>query len=445
MACNLTNPNSGPPTLVPYTTDVVATSSLQPTLGFATIVPGQEAQPTAIGLEAQVEVQLHNMMNQVEADRLMFHIDNLVGFHTRHTYSTTSSAGQGIGAAYTYIMNQLLQIRTAAPEHFAVFPYGHPYEISATSEQSTRHNIVAYLRGMDIGAGTIIIGAHYDSRTDDGTDSTSYAPGADDNGSGVAALLELARILSRYPQRSTIMFVFFSGEEQGRLGSRAFVKDYVNNTLQPYDTFMINLDTIGSWNASDGSINDTTIRVYSPGPNDSPSRQLARTLDFIAHNHNLNLDIKLEDGLDRDGRWGDQQSFSDAGYPAIRFIEALEDHYNRESRDTIDGVEASYLVNSTQTVLGVVLSLAGGPRPPSNIALRDNADGTASLVWEIVPEAERYVVALRRASSLGVNNHFVVTENTTTWNGWNDYEAVSIGAIDGNGLIGPLSLERRIQ
>lgn len=441
LACNLSNPEP-PPTLVPRSPAV--TPQPPPTLGFSTPIPGQEAQPTVVALNRTVEAEMYNLMNQVEADRLMYHVSTLVSFQTRHVGSPLDSLDRGIGAAYNYIMQHFLAIQAQSP-NFQVFPEGQRFTMPQTT--NPQRNVIGILQGMETGAGIIIVGAHYDSRTDNLDDAVSYAPGADDNGSGVAAVMELARILSRYPQRSTIIFILFAGEEQGRYGSKAFVQEYLQgpNNISPDYTYMLNLDTIGSWNDSRGNINDRDIRIFSSPPNDSRSRQLARTIQFIGFNHGLSLNIIMYDGIDREGRWGDHQSFDEQGYPAVRFIEALEDSAFREGRDLLEKVEPEYLVKSTRTVLGVILSLAGGPRPPRNYTLRNNGDGTAYLVWEPVPGAASYIVALRRAGSLEVSTQFVVTEaRTASWDRWWDFEAVSISAVDANGLIGPLSDEYKI-
>jgi len=442
IACNLTSTES-PPTIVPRTS-IAATPG--PTLGFATQPPGAGGNvvATTIAQQTQVDVEIYNLLNEVQQDRLYTHVDALVNFHTRHANSTQTSLDRGVGAAFNYINNQMKAIQQRHPEHFTVFPDGHEFTMAYNGLESTQRNVVAILQGTEAGAGTIIVGAHYDSRTDNQNDASGYAPGAVDNGSGVAAVLELARVLADKPQRATIMFVLFAAEEVGRVGSREFVQNYLQRyNFSTEDTYMINLDTIGSWNDSEGNINDAEIRVFSPGPNNSPSRQLARTIDFIGFNFGLDLDPILIDGLDRDGRWGDQQSFSDEGYPAVRFIEALEDHYNREGRDTIDKLEPAYLAKSTRTVLGVIMSLSGGPRPPTNMALRPgNNPEEQYLIWEPVPDAASYIVGVRRAGDLNVSAQFNVVEpRTADWGRWREFEAVSIAAVDANGMIGPLSDE----
>jgi leucyl aminopeptidase len=436
LACNLTS-NDKPPTLIPQGPIGVPT---QATLGYVA-PPADASEVTVVAANPSIDIEMFNLVNEVQSDRLMLHISNLVGFHTRHINSLLTSQTEGIGAAANYILRQFEDIRADHPD-FAVFP--HTFQGFYNDKQSNQRNIIGILQGTDQNAGVILIGAHYDSRNDDLDDAVGASPGADDNGSGVAAVLELARILSQRSHRSTIIFALFSAEEEGRQGSKAFVQDYILHYQIPLIA-MINIDTIGSWNAPDGTINDRDIRAFSTGPNDSLARQLARMANFFSYYHALSLTIQVQDRMDREGRYGDHESFTEANYPAIRFIEALEDTPNRDSKDNYNGVEAAYLVDATKTILGVVTALADGLRPPRNVVLRDSGDGSQTLVWEPVDGAARYVVALRRPNSLIYDQHFITLGATSgAWSGWSAYEAVAIAAEDANGLVGPFSLEYKI-
>lgn len=393
--------------------------------------------PPAPAIGAQVD--LINLLGQVQEDRLMAHIAALVGVQTRHVNSPQDVNGYGIGAAADYITGQLRAIQNASNGNFSVFD--HPFVLNYNNIITQQRNIVGVLQGVQADAGVIIVGAHYDSRTWNLTDAEGYAPGADDNASGVAAVIEMARILSQRPRRATVLFVLFSAEETGRQGSIAFVADYLR-AFDIGDVMMLNLDTIGSWNDERGNINRTDIRLYSAPPNTGQSRHLARTINFIGYFYNLDLNIQLQDAIDREGRFGDHNSFEEAGYPAVRFIEALEDTPNREGADTINHVESAYLAAATRTALGTLESLADGILPPDNISFRRNADGTAAAAWEPPAGAARYVVALRRPGSLIFDRHFIIeTNRTEDWNGWWEFEAFAIAAIDGRGTLGRFSTE----
>ncbi len=295
------------------------------------------------------------------------------------------------------------------------------------------------------GGGIILIGAHYDSRSIDPNDATYPAPGADDDGSGIAALIEMARILSAQPHRATIMFVAFGAEEVGRKGSIAFVQ-YLQSKGIAVDA-MLNMDIIGSETGPNGEIDDKHLRIFSVGPNDtSPSRQLARNIALVDQQLLTPLSIAIQDvdGGDRTGRYSDHLSFSEAGFPAVRFIESLEDTARQHTpADTHDDVQASYLVASTQTVLTSLVSLSDGPPPPANISLRDDDDGKRTLVWESVPGAVSYVIGLRQPNGLVYNTTFPWIGNSVDWDGFvpSLFTGLVICSVDQNGLIGPPSRE----
>lgn len=365
LACNLSSPDE-PPTILPR-----ATNTPPPTISYATLSPDElpQAASTAVAGVPQVDTDLLNLLNEIETDRLMLHIDTLQNFRTRHVNSTQDMADQGIGAAYNYIMGQFEQIVASSQARLTVFPQ--PFEVTWANVTSEQKNIVAFISGTEADAGVIVIGAHYDSISIDVEDGRAYAPGANDNGSGTAALIEMARVLSTRQYRASIMFVAFAAEEVNRLGSLAFVNSY----LLPREIdvkAMINMDLIGSYYGPGGTIDDRNIRIFSAGPNNSNSRHLARMIELMALRHAPNMNVNIQDGLDRENRYGDHQSFSDMGIPAVRFTQSLEDYSRQHNdRDTIDGVQGVYLTRATQTILAAVTAMADGPRAPGNIALRD--------------------------------------------------------------------------
>lgn len=445
-ACGATNEST--PSLV-NTPRSLPTPASQAVLGYSTPLPN--AAPSATPVREQIDVQLSSQRTQVSADRMMRDIRALQNFETRHVNSSDpDNPNRGILAAHDYLLQEMQLIASLTPPDVAFAIDSQGFEGFFNDTTTEQYNIIGRLQGTELGAGTIVIGAHYDSRTDNLNNANDYAPGADDNGSGVAGVLELARILSQSRHRASIIFVLFSAEEVGRQGSRAFVGDYVRR--HSVDVIaMLNLDTIGSNNDPNGTINDREIRLFSDDDptNTSPSRHLARMIEFFGQNHSYPLGIDFQPALDRDGRYGDQQSFSDRGYPAVRFIEALEDTPNREGDDLIDHIEPDYLLQSTQTILGVVRSLADGLQPPTNISLTDlgsvseNGNSQAQLTWNEVPDASRYIVVLRPIGSLtyDVSQQFTVEASGVIWDRFTNFEALAIASVDENGLIGRLSEE----
>lgn len=436
LACNLSS-DTVPPTIVPR-----ATATPPPTIGYATLAPEElPAQATSMP-QVRTESALLDVINEVQPDRLFSHITTMQNFFTRHVNSTQSDNSRGIGAAYQYITDQFSAIRDSSAGRFQLMP-PHEFTVTWAGQQSLQRNIVGVIGGTETGAGIILLGAHYDSTSANFEDGAAFAPGANDNASGVAALIEIARIMSQRQHRSTIMFVAFAAEEIQRQGSIAFVRDYLLPSNIKIDA-MINMDIIGSSTASNGSVDDARIRLYSVEPNDSSSRQLARVINLAAVRHAPGMTVELQGIGDREGRYSDHLSFSDAGFAAVRFIESLENP-NRQHNDldTVQNVRASYLVRSTQTILAATSVLADGPRPPQNISLRDDGNGLRTLVWETIPDATSYLVALRRPGSLIYDNYFEVASNSVTWEGFRSdrFAAVAIAAQDRTGLMGPLSFE----
>ncbi len=447
LACNLSG-SPEPPTVAPR-----ATSTPPPTIGYATLSPAElpteaatQAPQVAVAA-APVEADLLNLTNLVEADRLMFYIDSLQNMGTRHVNSAVNRADWGIGAAYNYVVAQFEQFRAQSQGRLTVF--SQPFAVEWAGVRSQGQNVVAFLNGTEAGAGTIVVGAHYDSITINYENANVPAPGANDNGSGMAVLLELARILSQRPHRASIMFVAFAAEEVGRQGSAAFVKQYLV-PRQIDISAMLNMDIVGSQFGPGGAVDDRNLRLFSAGPDDSPSRHLARTLNLIGFNHVPFMNLLTQNSIDREGRYGDHMTFTDAGYAAVRFTQPLDDPaYNHNDRDTLDNVQAGYLSRVTQTLLTLLTALADGPRPPRDIVLRDAGTGVRTLVWEPVADAAGYIVALRRPGALDYEQ-FEITDPTVTsvtWDGFvpDRFTALAIAAKDARGLMGPLSQEFKIR
>ncbi len=433
IACNLGTSDSSPPTLAPLPSPTV-----QATLGYADARPVRLPDVGATPLPPSDDT-MQQLLELVESDRLMSHIRSLQDLGTRHISSTQSSASEGIGAARRYIKDQFEIFRAASGGKFYTFEVGFQ-AYTTPDEKTSQYNIVGAISGTELNAGAIIVGAHYDSIGTPRDSGTVFAPGANDNGSGVAAVLELARIMSASQYKATVMFALFSAEEIQRQGSIAFARWLADDNVDVLG--MINLDTIGNIHDFVGNREDRYLRVFSEGPNDtSVSRRLAREANFLGHNYNLAMDLRVMDAVDRENRYGDHQSFSDLGYPAIRFINAFEEKRNADPTDTIEFIEPDYLRRSTQAALALVTALAEGPRPPANIALRERDGGKKELVWEPVQDAVSYIIALRPPGSLIYADQLPINETKVLWAGFTDYAGIAIAARDSRGLIGPLSRE----
>jgi len=436
LACNLSS-DSRPPTIVPQ----LPSPTPPPTIGYATLEPDELPDQATIAATNRDETVLLNLLTQVQQDRLMMHVSRLQGFGTRHFGSTFPDPNFGVNAAANYILQEFNSIRDQSQGRFSATVQ--PFEFTYEGKGYTGQNVIGILSGYEAGAGVIVVGAHYDSISTERDNPNAPAPGANDNATGVAAVLEVARIMSQQQPRATVIFVAFGVEEINRVGSIAFVNNYiVGNNIDV--SAMINMDIIGSSTGPNGATIDDRIRLYSAIPNESGSRNLARGLHLIARRLIPMMSINLEAASDREGRYSDHISFNDAGISAVRFIEYLEDNTrNHSDRDTIDNVRPVYLTRATQTILGVTTSLADGPRPPRSISLRDAGNGNRLLVWETTPGATSYTVALREPGSLGYNYFFDVNSNSVEWDGFtaSRWEAIAVAARDERGLIGPMSAE----
>lgn len=434
LACNLSG-SEAPPTIVPRATDTPL-----PTIGYATLSP--EELPQTVVTAAPPDANLSSLLNRVESDRLFLHVDALQRLYTRHVNSP-DQPDRGIAAAYRYVRAQFEEIQKASGGSFSIFD--HPFTLDWAGVTTVQYNVVGIIQGKEVGGGIVLVGAHYDSIGMDPEDPSYNAPGANDDASGMAALIELARILATRPHRATIMLVAFSAEEVGRKGSAAFVQ-YLQDRQIPVD-YMLNLDIIGSGDGPNGEIRDGEIRAFSAGPNESASRQLARALELVNFQYVPSMRVTVEDQVDRTGRYGDHMSFSEAGVPAVRLIEAIEERQRHHTpQDTTEDIDATYLVRATQTALASVTALADGPPPPRNISLRDNAGGTRTLVWEPSPGAAGYIVALRRPNSLYYDQQFPWNGTSVDWDGFvsSQFAALAVFAVDAGGLMGPPSPEYTI-
>jgi hypothetical protein len=432
--------DNGPATLQPRPR---FTEAPLPTLGYSTLVPEANGIPAPTPIAQVSGAQLYTLLSQITSTNLLDTIQTLQNFQTRHINSRQDSPTVGVGAAQAWLYNEFLEIQQESRGNFQAFR--HEFTAQSGGLKTTQYNIAGYIQGSVIAnpaVPAIVIGAHYDSRTDDLSDASGFAPGADDNGSGVAAVLEIARVMSQLRPRTTMIFVLFAAEEVNRQGSKAFVRDYIQFHNIPVRV-MINVDTVGSVNDPRGNVNDRELRIFSQGPDESPSRDMARMIDFMIENYSTDLKLVFVEEIDREGRFGDHFSFNEVGIPAVRIIEALEDTPNREGRDTIEYVEPEYLRKSTRTLATMMLALSDGMPHPSQVVVRDVGEGRLRVIWEPVDGATGYIVALRSPGEVTFEAQFPTLANETAFDCpcFLNYSGIAIGALNENGIIGPLSPE----
>ncbi|HOU41457.1 MAG TPA: M20/M25/M40 family metallo-hydrolase [Promineifilum sp.] len=232
--------------------------------------------------------------------------------------------------------------------------------------------------------------AHYDDRPADATDGVSRATGANDNGSGVALLLETARIMSSREWNQTVVFLATSAEEQGSFGARYFAEN----------AFLDNMNIIAALNydAVGGRAGiPQHARLFAVQYAISRHGALGRYYEYVAGLYLPTFPVLIQDALDRDGRWGDHREFVAVGFPAIRVIESVEDpELLNSNRDTWDLIDYNYLQRIVQINLAVAANLAGGPQQPQPPLVATMAEpGAYMLTWPVDPVAAGYAISFR--------------------------------------------------
>lgn len=341
--------------------------------------------------------RIEKATEQITVASLKSTIEDLVKFHTRHNLSTQSKAEVGIGAASRYIEQRLNKLREGREDFFSVerVTYRTGGKGTRIEREISLPNVIATIKGSNPQDNRVIVVlAHYDSRTENNNDSTAFAPGANDNGSGVAALMESATILAKNRLPLTIKIMFLSGEEHGLLGAA-----HMANLAKREDwnvIAVINNDMISNSQSSDTDIrNNSKLRVfsentpfveseqqakertYNSSENDSPSRQLARYIKETGERYTPNLEIKLIYRIDRFGRGGDHTPFCKQGFTAVRVCEYYENYdrthkitetiNGKEFGDVIKGVDLEYLRKNSIVNLSTVMNLAYAPAAPQNV------------------------------------------------------------------------------
>lgn len=362
----------------------------------------------------------------VSAERLRADVETMVAFGTRHTLSEQDHPTRGIGAAIRWGEATFRGISADCGGCLEVVVPERMVEGNRIPRPTRLRNVVAIQRGTERPDEVVIVQAHIDSRASDVMDFTSDAPGANDDASGSALVIEAARALSRRTHPTTIVYALLSGEEQGLYGGR-LLADYAAEQGWQVKA-VLNNDIVGNSCGSDGFCDPVHVRVFSEGPradltdalradqrrnggeNDSPGRNLSRWLDGLADEFPAGLSVRQIWRTDRMGRGGDQIPFLEKGYPAIRFSVAVEDydHQHQDLRvedgvtygDTIDEMDFGYLAKVTQLNVRALARLARTPMPPAPSAEAAVSTDTA-ISWAAVPGAASYVVWQRRTDEPG--------------------------------------------
>lgn len=361
---------------------------------------------------------LGEMADSVDPAQLRSTIQQLVGFGTRHTMSDTQSATRGIGAARRWVQERFRQISAGCGGCLEVVTPSQTFTGPRLPKPTEVMDVVGIQRGTSNPNRVILITGHLDSRVTDIMNATSDAPGADDDASGVAAAIKAARVLSRRRYPATLVFAALSGEEQGLYGGKVLA-DYAKAQGWQVEADLNN-DIVGSSRGQDGVHDNTVVRVFSEGTKatetaaqadkrrynggevDSPSRNLARYIAGLAERHLNNFRVEMVYRTDRYGRGGDQVSFLEQGFPAVRFTEGHEDytHQHQDVRvedgvrfgDSIEFVDFDYLAQVTRVNVLALAAMARAPAPPRGVHVAGAVTSDTTLTWEPVSGAAGYKV-----------------------------------------------------
>ncbi len=427
----------------------------------------------------RITIIICEINNLVSPDSLISYVEKLSSYPTRHTYSDTLSSTNGTGAARRWIHEKFNQYSTRNENRLISTYLEFDWLNGTCGDGYDLKNVVGILPGTDTSLkGTIIIEAHMDSRCEERCDTACAAPGADDNGSGTALVMELARVMSRYSFDRTIVFMTTTGEEQGLLGATAMAKFAEDHGIEIKG--VQNNDVVGGvicgQTASPpgcsppGSIDSTQLRIFAnPISHMNPHQSFARTVKMyyeekLKNNVKVPMTITIIDQEDRTGRGGDHIPFREKGYRNLRFTSAHEhgdasidsNYTDRQhtSRDIL-GVDTngdseidSFFVDKNYLARNAVINamsatlLAQGPDVPEFI-LHDEPTGLRAEI--INPTFPYYRVGVRDVTQTGFNavyrfstSSFLIPDQQA-----GDFYYVSIAAIDSNGIMSPFTTEKR--
>ncbi|MFC1729419.1 M20/M25/M40 family metallo-hydrolase [candidate division KSB1 bacterium] len=323
---------------------------------YIVVSPGVEdiQYPIIEGVQKVIDI-----VDAVSEQSLRDNLTVLQDFYTRHTNSDTVSETRGIGAARRWIFSQFENSIQENPSLIEVWYDAFEQQINS-GPLKLHKNVIYEQRGTEYPDRIFLAGAHMDSRNGNNADSEGFAPGANDDGSGTAAILELARILSGYTFKSTIMLVAFTGEEQGLHGSRHLAERFVAESVNIEG--MIAVDMIGNSVGEMGNSDDSSARVFSQEPAYSIHRLLAAYVKVQGETYTDDFTVRLIPSIDRPGRGGDHITFTQSGFASVRLTESIENYdHQHNTEDIADYINFPYFTKNVKILAAVLAGLADAP------------------------------------------------------------------------------------
>jgi len=389
--------------------------------------------------------ELEKLVLEVSSDSLENYVRTLAAFTSRHTLNT--DAKNGMPAAQNYVLKKFNEFAkqsggrmTAEIENFTI-----PADARRILKDSPAANVIATLKGTNPNDERIfVISGHMDSRNKDVMDADGIAPGANDDGSGTAAVIEIARILAKKEFSATILFIAFTGEEEGLKGA-TYLADKAKE-MGWNIAGVLNNDIVGNSNSSETLISDnlkmrvfsetipafeteqmSKIRAYTNAENDSRSRQLARYIKEVGERYVDQFEVKLIYRADRYLRGGDQTAFARNGFTAVRMSEMNENFYHQHENVRVENgiqygdlpefMDFEYLRKVSAVNLASLSSLANSAGVPEEVQIDVRGLTNKSiLLWKApkIGKVKGYYILMRETSSGMWERKFFTTETTLT-------------------------------
>jgi len=419
--------------------------------------------------------QISKLVAEIDARNIENSIRKLVSFGTRNTLSDQNDPNRGIGAARDWLYGEFVKAAQQSGGRMTVEKQTFEQPKGGRVPQPTMlTNVVATLKGTQAESANrvYVVSGHYDSMCSSPTDAKCDAPGANDDASGTAAVLEMARVMAKYSFDATIIFMTVPGEEQGLLGATHFAEEAKKNNTDI--EAMFTNDIIGSSLGGNGVRDPHTVRVFSEGvpsnetqqeattrrsvggENDSPSRQLARFIKETSEFYVPSMKVWMIYRRDRYGRGGDHQPFLERGYAAVRFTEPNENYQHQHQNVRIEnGIQYgdlpqfddfNYIANVARVNAAALAALASAPARPKNVALVTGLSNDTELRWDAnkEPDIAGYEIVWRDTTeAVWTNSRPVGNVRSYIMKGMSkDNYFFSVRAVDKEGNRSPASYPR---
>lgn len=450
-------------------------------LFLSTFTPhaSQSQNKRAPDVKSARDAEVARMLSEISARNIEHTIRTLVSFGTRNTLSEQDNPARGIGAARDWIYNEFLKYRADSGGRLLVDKQSYEQAKADRVPQPTIiTNVVATLPGIQAESEhrIYVVSGHYDSMCTSPTDAKCDAPGANDDASGVAAVLEMARVMSKRKFDATIIFMAVAGEEQSLLGSTYFAEQAKQKSLDIQAMFTN--DIVGNTLGGNGVRDRRTLRVFSEGvptnetereantrrgvggENDSASRQLARFIKETARVYVPAMNVMMVYRRDRYLRGGDHIPFLERGFAAVRFTEPNE-NYNHQHQnvrlengiqygDLPEFVDFAYIAQVARVNAASLSALALAPTAPKNVGLvTKRLTNDTDLQWDAnkEPDLAGYEIVWRDTTSpVWTNAQMVGNVTSYTLKGMSkDNNFFGVRAVDTRGNRSPVSYPRPVR